>query len=93
LIVLSAIERRGRAVDVPLGGFMAMATFEKRDLHLVKKALCLSVLVIERQAEGPFRPDSDITDLKDLADRLFSGDAEFSHYMRSAHLILNGGPV
>lgn len=69
-----------------------MATFENRDLHLVKKALCLSVLVIERQPEGPFRPDSDLSDLKDLADRLFSGDTEFSHYMRSAHIILNGGP-
>ncbi|WP_426387660.1 hypothetical protein [Sphingobium sp. R-21] len=69
-----------------------MVLFESRDLHLVKKALCLSVLVIEKQPEGPFRPDSDLADLKDLADRLLPGDTELALYMRSARLVLNGGP-
>ena len=53
-----------------------MALFESRDLHLLKKALCLSVLVIEKQPEGPFRPDSDLADLKDLADRQGRNRAE-----------------
>lgn len=69
-----------------------MVLFESRDLHLVKKALCLSVLVIEKQPEGPFRPDLDLADLKDLADRLLPGDTELALYMRSARLVLNGGP-
>jgi hypothetical protein len=63
-----------------------------RDLHLVKKALCLSIAVIEQQPDGPFRPDSDATDMKDLADRLMANDTELAHYLRSARLILSGKP-
>ena len=63
-----------------------------RDLHLVKKALCLSIAVIEQQPEGPFRPDSDAVDMKDIADRLMDNDIELAHYLRSARLILSGKP-
>jgi hypothetical protein len=35
-----------------------MAQFKDRDLHLVKKALAIAVLAIERQA-GPFQSASD----------------------------------
>jgi len=87
--------------DVP-AGFVAwwlqqilecvMAEIRSRDLHLVKKSLCLSIATIEAQAEGPFGPDSDMTDMKDLAERLMDNDTELAHYIRSARLILNGGP-
>lgn len=70
-----------------------MATFENRDLHLVNKALCLSILVVEQLPEGPFRSDSDLADMKDLADWLLMGDVELAQYMRSAHILLNGGPL
>ncbi|WBQ19463.1 hypothetical protein PAE53_24895 (plasmid) [Sphingobium yanoikuyae] len=69
-----------------------MAEIRSRDLHLVKKSLCLSIATIEAQAEGPFGPDSDMTDMKDLAERLMDNDTELAHYIRSARLILNGGP-
>jgi hypothetical protein len=62
-----------------------MAQITDRDLHLVKKALCLSIAVIER-------PDSDAADMKDLADRLMANDAELAHYLRSARIILAGKP-
>ena len=70
-----------------------MAEIIDRDLHLVKKALCLSIAVIEQQPEGPFRPDSDTSDMKDLAERLMASDVELEHYLRSARLILAGRPV
>lgn len=70
-----------------------MAQIIDRDLHLVKKALCFSIAVIERQPEGPFRPDSDATDMKDLADRLMANDIELVQYLRSARLILSGKPA
>ncbi|MGA1809829.1 MULTISPECIES: hypothetical protein [Sphingobium] len=69
-----------------------MAQITDRDLHLVKKALCLSIAVIEQQPDGPFRPDSDAADMKDLADRLMANDAELAHYLRSARIILAGKP-
>lgn len=69
-----------------------MAQITDRDLHLVKKALCLSIAVIEQQPEGPFRPDSDLADMKGLADRLMANDSELAHYLRSAALILSGKP-
>ena len=69
-----------------------MAQITDRDLHLVKKALCLSIAVIEQRPDGPFRPDCDAADMKDLADRLMANDAELAHYLRSARIILSGKP-
>ena len=31
-----------------------MTEFQGRDLHLVKKALCIGILTIESQDDGPF---------------------------------------
>ena len=45
-----------------------MATIELRDLHLVKKALAIAVLAIERQP-GPLQSASDQHDMKVLLDR------------------------
>lgn len=70
-----------------------MAHIVDRDLLLVKKALCLSIAVIEQQPESPFRPDSDVADMTDLADRLMKNDGELAHHLRSAQLILRGGPL
>ncbi|HUD92807.1 hypothetical protein [Sphingobium sp.] len=47
-----------------------MAVFEDRDLHLVKKALCIGVLAIEQSPDSAFKPESDLADMKDLLDRL-----------------------
>jgi hypothetical protein len=67
-----------------------MATFELRDLHLVKKALAISVLVMEQQS-GPFQSSSDILDMKLLLERL-TDTAELEHYMRSAQIAVTAKP-
>ncbi|WP_245475720.1 hypothetical protein [Mesorhizobium sp. M7A.F.Ca.US.006.01.1.1] len=54
-----------------------MAEFKDRDLHLVKKALAIAVLAIERQP-GPFQSASDQSDMKALLDRLIDGDVDWS---------------
>ena len=46
-----------------------MAEFIGRDLHLVKKALAIAALAIERQP-GPFQSSSDQADMKTLLDAL-----------------------
>ena len=69
-----------------------MAELEGRDLHLVKKALCIGILTIESQEDGPFKAESDLTDMKGLADGLMPGGVELHHYMRSAHIALTGSP-
>ena len=48
-----------------------MAAFRDRELHLVKKALAIAVLTIERQP-GPFQSFSVQADMKVLLDRLMS---------------------
>lgn len=68
-----------------------MAEFMDRELHLVKKALAIAVLAIERQP-GPFQSDSDQTDMKDLLDRLIGGDTELAYYARAARIAVTGQP-
>lgn len=68
-----------------------MAEFRDRDLHLVKKALAIAVLAIERQP-GPFQSQSDQADMKDLLDRLIANDGELAHYTRSAPIAVTGEP-
>ncbi len=65
-----------------------MATIELRDLHLVKKALAIAVLAMERQ-DGPWQSHSDQHDMKLLLDRLASGP-DMEHYTRAAWLALTG---
>lgn len=67
-----------------------MATIELRDLHLVKKALAIAVLVMESQ-NGPFKSSSDQFDMKLLLERLTS-EAELEHYTRSAWIAVMGSP-
>lgn len=66
-----------------------MAEFRDRDLHLVKKALAIAVLAIERQP-GPFQSLSDQADMKTLLDRLIADDSELAHYARSARIAVTG---
>jgi hypothetical protein len=68
-----------------------MAEFTGRDLHLVKKALAIAVLAIERQPE-PFQSVSDQTDMKALLDDLIASDTELAHYARAARIAVTGEP-
>lgn len=68
-----------------------MAQFEGRDLHLVKKALAIAVLAIERQP-GPFQSAADQADMKALLDRLIVNDVELEHYARAARIAATGEP-
>ncbi len=68
-----------------------MAEFRDRDLHLVKKALAIAVMAIERQP-GPFQSSSDQTDMKALLDRLIESDVELEHYARAARIAVTGKP-
>jgi hypothetical protein len=68
-----------------------MATIEMRDLHLVEKALAISVLALERQT-GPFGSPSDMFDMKLLLERL-TDTAELEHYMRSAQIVVTDMPL
>ncbi|GLQ93421.1 hypothetical protein GCM10007901_23720 [Dyella acidisoli] len=67
-----------------------MATFEMRELHLVKKALAISILVMERQ-HGPLSSPSDRFDMKLLLEHL-TDTAELEHYTRSAWIAVTGKP-
>ncbi len=57
-----------------------MMEFTGRDLHLVKKALSIAVLAIERQP-GPFQSASDQSDMKALLDGLIENDTELAHML------------
>jgi hypothetical protein len=66
-----------------------MAEVVDRELHLVKKALAIAVLAIERQP-GPFQSLSDQRDMKLLLDRLIASDTELAAYARSARIAVTG---
>ena len=66
-----------------------MAEFFDRELHLVKKALAIAVLAIERQP-GPFQSTSDQADMKALLDGLIGSDTELAYYARAAQIAVTG---
>ena len=68
-----------------------MAEFTGRDLHLVKKALAIAVLAIERQP-GPFQSASDQSDMKALLDGLIENDTELAYYAHAAQIAVTGEP-
>jgi hypothetical protein len=68
-----------------------MPELARRDLHLVKKALAISILVIER-TDGPFQSVGDMEDMKHLLDSMIEGDEELAHYLRSARIAVTGAP-
>lgn len=68
-----------------------MAEFRDRDLFLVKKALAIAILAIERQP-GPFQSASDCQDMKALLDDLGIEQTELAALMRSARIAVTGQP-
>lgn len=70
-----------------------MPELDGRDLHLVRKALAIAVLTIQRSPEGPFRSDSDMTDMKDLLDELIVSDVKLEHHARAAQIAVTSKPV
>ena len=70
---------------------LAVAAFELRELFLVKKALAIAVLAIERQP-GPFQSSSDLADMKAMLDDLIESDTELAHLLRSARIAVTGQP-
>jgi hypothetical protein len=69
-----------------------MPELSGRKLHLVKKALAIAVASVERMPEGPFRPDSDLADMKALLDEMNTSDTELAHYMHAARIAVTGKP-
>ena len=68
-----------------------MTILDGRELHLVKKALAIAVLAIERQP-GPFQSMSDQADMKAILDHLITSDTELAHYARAARIAVTGEP-
>ncbi|WP_420965472.1 hypothetical protein [Bradyrhizobium sp. B120] len=68
-----------------------MAAFTGRDLHLVKKALAIAVLTIERQP-GPFQSACDQSDMKTLLDHMIENDTELAFYAHVARIAVTGEP-
>ena len=68
-----------------------MAEFSDREMHLVKKALAIAVLAIERQP-GPFQSFSDQADMKAMLDRIIGSDGELAMYVRAAKIAVTGEP-
>ena len=66
-----------------------MVEFVLRELHLVKKALAIAVLAMERQP-GPLQSTSDQADMKALLDRLIESDTELAFYVRAARIAVKG---
>lgn len=71
------------------GRLGTMVTFADRDLHLVKKALAIAILAIDRQP-GPFQSASDQHDMKTMLDALIESDEELAYYLRSARIAVTG---
>ncbi len=71
---------------------IAMPELDGRNLHLVKKALAIAVLTIQRSPDGPFRSDTDMRDMKDLLDGMIVSDMEPEHYARAAQIAVTGMP-
>ncbi len=68
-----------------------MPEFHGRNLHLVKKALCIAVLTMEMHPHE-LQSMSDMDDMKRLLDRLFSNDTELAFYMNAARISVTGKP-
>lgn len=65
--------------------------FEGRDLHLIRKALAIAILAIERQP-GPLQPVSDMTDMETLLETLTGSPEVLAHYTRAARIAVTGTP-
>jgi hypothetical protein len=68
-----------------------MAEIDPREVHLIKKALAIAVLAIERMP-GEFQSQNDQLEMKALLDRMISSDTEMAHYVRAAKIAVTGDP-
>ena len=68
-----------------------MPDLKLRDLFLVKKALAIAALAIEKQP-GPFQPERDMVDMKVLLSNMVESDTELAMLARSARIAVNGSP-
>jgi hypothetical protein len=80
-----------QAVQIDWQGGCHMATFAGRDMHLIRKALAIAILAIERQ-DGPFQSWSDRTDMKALLEEITTSDVQLAHYCRAARIAVTGSP-
>lgn len=68
-----------------------MPELQQRDLHLVKKALAIAILAIERMP-GPLQSANDLADMKVLLGNMITSDGELAEYARSARIAVTGRP-
>jgi hypothetical protein len=66
-----------------------MAEFTDRQLYLVKKALAIAVLAIERQ-DGLFQSRPDKAGMKAMLDQLIESDRELIYFARAARSVVAG---
>jgi len=70
----------------------AVPELDGRNLHLVKKALAIAVLTIQRSPEEPCRSDSDMKDMKGLLNEMIESDVQLEYYARAAQIAVTGKP-
>jgi hypothetical protein len=63
--------------------------FTGREIHLIKRALAIATLAVERAAE---RSHPDDADMKSLLLKLVESDVELATYIREARIALTGEP-
>lgn len=68
-----------------------MPELKQRELHLIKKALAIAILAIERMP-GPFQSASDMADMKALLSDMITADGELAFYARAARIAVTGSP-
>jgi hypothetical protein len=62
-----------------------------REEYLVRKALAIAILAIERQ-DGPLQPHNDMQDMKAMLARMVGNDANMAALQRSARIAVTGEP-
>lgn len=68
-----------------------MGELDQREAYLMKKALAIAILAIERQ-DGPLQPFNDMQDMKALLARLVGHDGNMAALQRSARIAVTGQP-
>ena len=68
---------------------LAVAEFTSREMHVIKRALAIAALAVERVTE---RSHSDDANLKALLIKLVESDVELVMYVREARIALTGEP-
>lgn len=68
-----------------------MPELKMRELLLVKKALAIAALAIEKQP-GPLQAERDMVDMKVLLGKMVDSDTELAMLVRSARIAVTGSP-